>query len=39
LNIMPLKWLGKPGLRQINNESTDHKPPGTLFYLSNLIFV
>ena len=38
-NIMPLKWLCKPGLRPINNESTDHTPPETLFYPSNLIFV
>ena len=23
---MPLKWLGKPGLRPINKESTDRQP-------------
>jgi len=35
---MPLKWLCKPELRQINKGPTDHTP-GTLFCPTNLIFV
>ena len=36
LDIMPLKWLCMPGLRQINKELTEHTLPVTFFYPTNL---